>query len=100
MSSWRRSHVRGSPSLRLRRKGGAGLLSQHVGGVPAGPVVITYAAVARLVLAVRRGCTLQCLLEVCGRCVFRRRGIEAAWQAFGYLLEQPLIAVRVAERDE
>src|SRR3954451_2889397 len=88
------------PLRRLRGEGGAGLLSKHVGGVPAGPVVVTYATVACLVFAVRCGCTLQCLLEVGNRCVCRRRGVEAAGQAFGDFLEQPLVAVRVAERDE
>src|SRR3954452_8335247 len=88
------------PLRRLRGEGGAGLLSEHVGGVPVGPLFITYAAVACLVFAVRGGGTLQCLLKVGNRCVRRRRGIETAWQAFGDLLEQPLVAVRVAEGDE
>src|SRR5687768_195074 len=81
---------------RSRRQLRSGLLCHHVGGVPGGPVRVPLAG-PRLVLAVRSLGAPQGLRQVI------RRGIgrvarHAPREPCGDLLQQPAVAVRVAER--
>ena len=72
--------------------------AHHVLGVPVGPVLVRLAG-ARLVLAVRGRRAPQRLGQV-GRGGVRRVAGDAAGQAGRDLLQQPAVAVRVAERGE
>src|SRR5712675_1410207 len=77
----------------------AGLLGDDVGGVPVRPVFIVPAAVPLLVLAVRcrRAPERACEVGRRGEC---RVPLHASGQTPGDLLEQPAIAVGIAERGE
>src|SRR5690349_3029500 len=86
----------GGASLRRR---GPGLLGQHEGGIPGGPVLVALAG-ARLVLTVRSLGSLQRACECVHRGVRRARGVDAAGKSVGDLLQLPAVAVGVAELGE
>src|SRR3954447_15815214 len=94
-AGWRpRSRCRG-----LLWKLRAGALGDHVGGVPGRPVLVGLAG-ASFVLAVGSRGPLQRGLEVVDRRVRRLRRVHPAGQPRGDLLQQPGVAVGVAERRE
>jgi len=83
----------------LLRQLSASLLRHHVRGVPVGPVRVALPG-ALFVLSVgglrapKRG------RQIVRRRERRRRGVDATRQPRGDFLEQPAVAVRVAERSE
>lgn len=76
------------------------LLADEVLGVPHRPILIALAAGPLLVLAVRGRRSPQCSREVRRRGECRGVGLHAPGRSMGELLEQPSIAVRIAERGE
>src|SRR3984957_17705484 len=84
---------------RLRRQFRPGLLRDHVPGVPVGPVRVR-SADALLVLTVSDRRSPHRARQIAGGSERRRRGVDPPGQAGADLLEQPAIAVRVAERGE
>src|SRR5580658_3293617 len=77
----------------------AGLLRHHVRGVPLGPVLIALPG-ALLVLAVGGRRTPERARQIVRRSVGSLAGIDAPRQPRCDLLQQPLVAVRVAERSK
>ena len=77
----------------------AGLLRDHVLGVPVGPVLVGLAR-ARLVLAVRGGRAPQRARQVARPRRTPSSRVDPAGQPRRDLLQQPAVAVRVAERGE
>ena len=78
------------------RQLGAGLFGDHVAGVPVRPVLVRFAA-ALLVLAVGDGGAAHGVGEVVDGRVAGVVRVDAPGQAGGDLLEQPRVAVGVAE---
>jgi len=83
----------------LRRQFAAGLFADQVARVPLRPVRVL-GADACLVLAVRGGGAAQGRGEVRGRGEGGDRRVKASGQPGGDLLQEPAVAVRVAERQE
>ena len=94
----RRRRSRRSRS-RSRRQLRPGLLRHHVRGVPVGPVLIGVAD-ALLMLAVRDRRAPHRARQVAHRRVRRLGRVDPAGQPGGDLLQQPGVAVGVAERRE
>src|SRR5271155_1057247 len=77
----------------------AGLLRHHVRGVPIGPVLVALPG-AFLVLAVGGLGTPKRARQVACGAERSRRGIDAPWKPGGDLLQQPAVAIGIAERGE
>ena len=76
------------------------LLRDHVGGVPVGPVHVVLAAHPLLVLAVRDRRATHRVRQIGGRRERGLGGVDAAGKPLRDLLQQPLVAVGVAEGGE
>src|SRR5262249_3605175 len=76
-----------------------GLLADHILGIPAGPVHVALPG-PLLVLAMRGLRTAECAREVGHRGERDVVGVHTSGQSCGDLLEQPAIAVGIAERGE
>ena len=86
-------------SLQLRRQFPAGLLRHHVRGVPVGPVLVALPG-ALLVLAVGGLRTPKRARQIACRGECRLGEVDPPGQPGRDLLQQPAVAVRVAERGE
>src|SRR5215213_5716722 len=75
------------------------MLRHHVGGIPVGPVCVALPG-ALLMLSVRRLCTPERARQIACGAEGSRGRINAPRQPGRDLLQQPAIAVRVAERGE
>src|ERR1700733_11806672 len=84
---------------RLLRQLFAGLLRDHVGGVPIWPVLIAMPE-ALLVLAVGGLRTPKRAGKIARRGEGCRCGVDAARQSRPDLLEEPAVPIRIAERGE
>src|SRR5271169_4112305 len=81
------------------RQFSAGLLADHVLGVPVGPVRVGLSR-SRLMLPVRSRRTPKGARQIGCRCECCRSGANAARQARGNFLKQPAVPVRIMKRSE
>jgi hypothetical protein len=97
-STSRRERCRSRRSRSLRQLF-AGLFRHHVRGIPVCPVHIVLSC-ALLVLAVGSLRTPKRARQIVRRCEGRRRRVNATGKPRRDFLEQPAVAVRIAERGE
>lgn len=84
----------------LERQRSSRLFLDNVFGVPIRPVDVVPASGALFMLAMRCARTPQRRRELCRRTECRAGRFDPSRQAFGDLLQQPAVAVRVSERRE
>src|SRR5215813_5903500 len=83
----------------LRRQRKAGVLRNHICGVPVWPVRVGLTG-ALLVFAVRCGRSTKRARQVRCGCECRSGGVDPAGQPSRDLLQEPAVAVRIVERGE